>query len=141
MDGYYLQKRGKLMKSTKAFFLLILFLTGCIIFLNWARTHYFSGQITSPITRIITIVIISVGVTIMKLTFTSRGFKLFLILYLSLWLVYWILSFIVTHNIYSNQFGKILLLYRDIIPLFTPLPFIFFWFVDRLFFADEKKEV
>jgi hypothetical protein len=125
------------MKSIKTFFLLILSLTICIVFLNWARNHYFPGQTLSPIARIITIVVILGGIIIMKLTFTDNGFKLFLVLYLSLWLVYWILNFLVAHNIYSGRSVELFSFYKGLIPLTTPLPFIFFWFVDRLFFTEK----
>jgi hypothetical protein len=127
------------MKPTKIFFLLILVLTGGIIFLDWIRHYYFPIQIISPVARIKTIFIIISGIIIMRLTFTSRGFNLFLILYLGLWLIYWALNFIAVHNIYSGKLNEAFAFYKDVMPLLSPLPFIFFWFVDRLFFYEEKS--
>jgi hypothetical protein len=128
------------MKSTKAFFLLILLLTICIIFLDWIRHYYYGDQIISPIARLKTITLLVGGIAIMKLAFTSKGFKLFLVMYLTLWLIYWLLSFMAMHhNVYSSRFSEMFSFYTDVVPLTTPLPFIFFWFVDRLFFVEKKN--
>ena len=125
------------MKSAKAFFLLILTLTICIIFLDWVRNYYYPNQEISPIARIKTLVTIVAGITIMKLTFTGEGFKLFLVIYLILLLIYWMLNFMVVHKICVNQFNEILTFYKDIFLLQSPLPFIFFLFVDRMFFVKK----
>ncbi len=125
------------MKSAKFFFILILTLTICIIFLDWVRNYYYPNQEISPIARIKTLVTVIAGITIMKLTFTGEGFKLFLVIYLILLLIYWILNFMVVHKICVNQFTEMLAFYKDIFLLQSPLPFIFFWFVDRMFFVKK----
>jgi hypothetical protein len=127
------------MKPAKVFFLLIVVLTLVIIFLDWVRNYYFPGQVISPIARIKTIVIIVAGIIIMKLTFTSNGFKLFLVIYLGLWLIYWVLNFMFVHKISLGFVNEVWPFYQDTIPLESPLPFIFFWFVDRMFLLEKDN--
>jgi hypothetical protein len=126
------------MRPVKKFFLLILVLASCIFFLDWARNYYFPGQIISPIARIKTITIIVASILIMKLTFTDKGFRFFLVVYLWLWTIYWLLNFMFAHKIYLSIIDELWAFYRDTIPFESPLPLIFFWFVDRMFFIEQR---
>ena len=124
------------MKSAKFFFLLICLLLIGILSIDWIRNVYFPGEVISPMARIRTIFVIVAGIIIMKISVTKKGFQLFSISYVLLWLIYYILDYL---NLHSTHFRDALQFYQQLIPLESPLPFIFFWFVDRLFFLKEQK--
>jgi hypothetical protein len=125
------------MKSAKAFFLLMIVLIICLLFFNWVKNTYYPNQAVSPIARIRTIFVFIAGIIIMKLSTTNSGFKIFIIAYLILWGIFYGLIFITNHKI-GVKSDEMLDFYKDLIPLETPLPLIFFWFVDKLFFGDKS---
>src|SRR5947207_1837432 len=117
----------------------MLVLAFCLIVLEWVHASHYGGMGTSPVIRIKSIFLIITGTAIMKFTTTGRGFRIFLIIYLGIWLIYYVLNFMAMHGSNGAQFGEILMFYKNFTQLSTPLPFIFFWLVDRLFLAEEKK--
>ena len=127
------------MKAAKVFFLLMLALVICILIFDWVRINYFADEVITPIARIKTIFVVIVGTIIMKISTTPKGFKIFIISYLGLLAIYYILNFMATHTTYRVKFADILSFYKELIPLETPLPFIFFWLVDRLFFVEGQN--
>jgi len=124
------------MKPVK-FFFLMLALVICILIFDWVRNNYFPGSAVSPVARIRTIFIIVAGIAIMKFSTTSKGFKLFVISYLGLWATYYILNFAANHTIHRENIAEAVSYYMGLVQLETPLPFVFFWFIDRLFFAES----
>lgn len=128
------------MRSAKFFFLLILIFIICLLLFDWFRNTYYHGQAVTPIMRLKTIFTIVAGILIMKLSFTRNGFKLLAVLYVSLFAIFFVLNFIAVHSINNSVLTKIVSGYSSIVPLVTPLPIIFFWFVDRMFFVHDKKE-
>src|ERR1700761_9183890 len=127
------------MKSPKAFFLCMAVLVVCILLFGWIRDTWFHAQYISPIARIKTIFIVIFGTVTMKLTLTDKAFKLFLITYIFLWVLYFGLKFMASHNIASFSYSAFSF-YEQLVPLASPLPFIFFWVINRVFYIAEKKE-
>lgn len=125
------------MRSAKYFFLLMLALVIGILFFDWVRNTYFPGDLISPVARIKTIFIIIFGAAIMKFSTTQKGFKLFIIFYLGLWAIYYVMNFLALHVAGVEKGGQIMSFYKDHVQLETPLPFVFFWFIDRLFFVEN----
>lgn len=127
------------MKTTKVFIIYLLCFILCLIALEYARDHFYAGQVNAPLIRIRTLVIIIGSIVIMKLTFTAKGFKLFILVYTSLWLIYFSLL-LSSKFIHANQLIRLLDWYKDITFLSTPLPLIFFWIVDRMYNTVKKQE-
>ncbi len=125
------------MKSSKRFVLLIIALVLILFFLDWLRNTYYQGQEISPVARIRTIFVFIAAIAIMKLCTTRRGFKIFLIAHLLLWGIFYGLIFLTMHKV-TTKSGEALEFYKNLIPLETPLPLIFFWFVDQLFFVENN---
>jgi hypothetical protein len=105
-----------------------------ILLLDYIRNIYFANQAISPIARLRTIFVIVAGTAIMKLSLTKEGFKIFIFIYFSLLAIYYVLNYISMHGT-NVKFTETLVFYKELVPLETPLPFIFLWFVDRLFFT------
>jgi len=122
------------MKSGKAFFLFMILLVLCLLAFDWARNNYYKNMHDSPLIKAKTVFIILAGIAIMRLTVTKSGFKIFLIGYILLWMIYLALAMAEKHAYLHNISPR----YLETIPLMTPLPFIFFWLVDRVFFSEKK---
>jgi hypothetical protein len=124
------------MRSTKVFFLSILALTIALLLLGWVRNSYYSGQVESPLIRVRTFLVIIAGIVIMKRSLTIKGFKVFLIGYVGLWMCYFLLKILANH---IKMLSGVVIYYNDMIPLETPLPLIFFWVLDQVFFIEKKE--
>jgi hypothetical protein len=124
------------MKSTKVFFLSILALSIALLLLGWARNSYYAGQVESPLIRVRTFLVIIAGIVIMKKSLTIKGFKVFLIGYVGLWMIYFLLKILANH---IKAITGIVAYYNEIIPLETPLPLVFFWVLDQVFFIEKKE--
>jgi hypothetical protein len=87
------------------------------------------------------------GIILMKFSVEPKSFKLFLIAYLSFWVGYFLLKLLLFAGVSLHFFNMTPkerfdygAIYLDFTKLVTPIPFIFFWMVDRIFFVKQKKQ-
>jgi hypothetical protein len=85
------------------------------------------------------------GIVALKLTVSARALKIFLLIYSCLWLIRYLVLYIALHTGEINIFGRIFHLdlivpgyYRTVSRLETPLPFVTFWLINRLFVQNKK---
>ncbi len=124
------------MKSDKAFFLSMVALVIGLLILDWMRNFYFAEQTNAPLIRIKALFTIIAGTLIMKKFLSLKGFRIFLIGYSCFWIVYFVLNIAASH---LRMLTGTFLFYKETMPLVTPLPFIFFWLIDKVFLL--KKEI
>lgn len=135
------------MRKASVFFFWMLLLTISVFVIDWLRANYSVYGNHSIFIIFKTLFFPIAGIILMKFSVTPKCFKLFLIVYLSLWASFFLLKFIFfagagLHLITVSRdvWYKNSLLYLDYIKLSTPIPFIFFWMVDRIFFVEQKKQ-
>lgn len=145
MDGFYIPKRQKPMKSVKVFLLLMLALYIALFGLDYLKSHVF--PIPHPYHSLLiwlkTFVMVVAGVWVMKFTLEKKIFQTFIYIYLSLWVIYYIIKWVTkftepTEELFSSN--KVMLLYLSVTQLLTPFPFFFFWILNRVFNTIPAKK-
>lgn len=86
------------------------------------------------------------GIISLKLTVSSRAFKIFLITYTCLWVFRFIIFYIAIHvkeiNFFGREFHVNLIVpgyYNTVSRLGTPLPFVIFWLINQVFSSGIIK--
>jgi hypothetical protein len=92
------------------------------------------------------IVMIAGGILSIKLSVSKQSFYIFIVVYSFMWIFRYIINFA------GNQIGEIIILnkhvnfhailnyyYESISRITSPLPFLFFWFINYLFNTNLKK--
>lgn len=132
------------MKSAKVFLLFMLVLYAILFALDWAKATAFLQQHHAVLIQIRTISLVAGGVAVMKLTLQKAPFQLFSILYLFLWIVYFVLKYLITPIIpFVVQMPlpatiDTTKLYVKYTQLFTPFPFLIFWFIKSVFLFNQQ---
>jgi hypothetical protein len=86
-----------------------------------------------------TLFLILVGALVMTITLPKNVFTIFLMCYILLWMCYLIVKFLLPvfwpKNITEGAFSsaKLLLYYTKITQILTPLPFLLFWLLYRIY--------
>ncbi len=147
MDGSYLPEKALQMGKSSAFFLWMLALTICAFFIDWLKATYFLHTFHSFFVVLKTLIWPLGGILIMKFYVSKKGFRLFLLVYLSLWAGYFLIKFIFfllikfhLAQVTNRDSFNFLLGYMYFTKLLTPIPFIFLWLVDRIFYTEQKKQ-
>ncbi len=128
------------MKQANLFVVIIIFFYSVLFVLDWMKATIFAVEYHSFFVWFKTFFLVAGGTLIMYFTIQKPIFKTFLIVYLSLWLIYFFLKKVLPHSgIEDLAFqGKIESFYQNITQLFTPLPFIIFWLLNRVFLVQHK---
>jgi hypothetical protein len=127
------------MKSTKIFFLYIVALTAALFSFEMGKGFLFSGDHYYLVTIIkISFFIIS-ALIVMWYTLDADSFKRFILFYPAIIIIYFIIKYIeikildMPHPINLEGFIYV-------IPLFTPLPLIFFWILNKALFVKNDYQ-
>ncbi len=128
------------MKQVNLFVVIIIFFYSILFVLDWMKATIFAVEYHSFFVWFKTFFLVAGGTLIMYFTIQKPFFKTFLIVYLSLWFVYFMLKKVLPlSGIEDLAFqGKIESFYQNITQLFTPLPFIIFWLLNRVFLVQNK---
>ncbi len=132
------------MKSVKAFVIYILLFYLILFLFDWLKATFFAVEYHSFLIWFKTFFLVAGGIAIMFITLDKNFFKTFLAIYLSCWFIYFLLQKFLPYNgmsILNHQYGtnKMLAIFLNATQLYTPLPFLVFWILNRVFFMQEKK--
>lgn len=135
------------MKKASIFFFWLLLLTISVFTINWLKYNYFQDKFHSFFIIFQTVFFPITGTILMKYSVGPKSFKFFLFTYLSFWAVYFLLKYSLIAGNSLHLFAltpkdrfDITATYMEFTKLATPIPFIFFWILDRIFFVEEKKQ-
>jgi hypothetical protein len=133
------------MKSTKVFFLWIVVLCVCLFAFDWVKGFVFSEYHHLLLIRLKFVVLVFGGIALMKYSLDINSFKRFIIFYMAIFVLYFVLKLIIEkepgifQSLHTDTNG-LLLNYENFTQLFTPLPLIFFWIVNKTFLIEKKNE-
>jgi hypothetical protein len=134
------------MKSTRIFFFWVVVFSICPFVFDYLKGGIFLVNHHFLMVKLKTYSFMFGAVVLMIYTLDINSFKRFAIFYLTLFIVFFALKYLsiemsIIHlpneYIYTNE---ILLNYLNIIQLFTPLPLIFFWVLNRIYFVNRIRE-
>jgi len=135
------------MKKASIFFFWMLLLTISVFAINLLKYNYFQHKFHSFFIIFQTVFFPVTGIILMKYSVGAKSFKLFLITYLSFWAGYFLLKLILFAGVSLHVITltpkerfDYAAIYLDFTKLTTPIPFIFFWMVDKIFFIEQKKQ-
>lgn len=132
------------MKPVKVFvFHIVLFYLILFLF-DWLKATYFAINHHSLLIWLKTFFLVAGGIAIMYMNLEKNFFKTFLIIYLICWFLYFLLEKFLPYNgvsLLNNQYGsnKTLEFFLNVTQLYTPLPFLVFWILNRVFLLQIKK--
>lgn len=129
------------MKQANLFVFGIIFFYIILFVLDWMKATIFAVEYHSFFVWFKTFFLVAGGTLIMYFTIQKPFFKTFLIVYLSLWFIYFILKKVLPNiGVEDLAFqSRIEVFYQNITQLFTPLPFIVFWLLNRVFGTQNKS--
>lgn len=132
------------MKPVKVFILYIVLFYFILFIFDWLKATYFAVNYHSLVIWLKTFFLVAGGILIMYLTLEKSFFKTFLVIYLSCWFLYFLLEKFLPYNgvsLLNKQYGsnKILEVFLNATQLYTPLPFLVFWILNRVFLLQIKK--
>lgn len=132
------------MKPVKVFILYIVLFYFILFIFDWLKATYFAVNYHSLVIWLKTFFLVAGGILIMYLTLEKSFFKTFLVIYLACWFLYFLLEKFLPYNgvsLLNKQYGsnKILEVFLNATQLYTPLPFLVFWILNRVFLLQIKK--
>lgn len=133
------------MKSVKSFIIYITVLYLCLLLIDWLKATYFAVNYHSFFIWFKTLFLVTGGIAIMYITLQRSFFKTFLIIYLPCWFLYFLLKKLLPLNgiqiagiqFYSNE---LMASFLNFTQLYTPLPFLVFWLLNRVFVVVAKDK-
>ena len=133
------------MKSVKSFIIYITVLYLCLLLIDWLKATYFAVDYHSFFIWFKTLFLVAGGIAIMYMTLEKSFFKTFLIIYLPCWLLYFLLKHFLPVNgiqIAGSQFysNELMASFLNFTQLYTPLPFLVFWLLNRVFVVAAKEK-
>ncbi len=130
------------MKSAKSFFVLIVSLYACVLIFDFLKANVLPSNQYPFIVRLQTLFLIVSGVIIIRFSVSKKAFHYFIILYAAIWLTYFLLKLVVfaMANIQNQTFesNAFIPFFLKTTQLLTPLPFIVFWLLNRVYLSNFK---
>ena len=130
------------MKPVRTFVILLLAFYACLLLLDFLKATVFLVNYHSSFTWFKTFFLVGGGIVIMYITLEKSFFKTFLVIYLSGWFVYFILKKFLPYTgveQLNEQLGgnKVMAFFLNLTQLYTPLPFILFWVINKVFKGEK----
>lgn len=115
--------------------MLFILFYGCLFLIDWLKATVFAVQYHDFFAWFKTFFLVGGGITIMFLSLPKPLFKTFLAVYLSMWFIYFVLKKMLayTHLFSSEKQALLADQYVHFTQILTPLPFIIFWLLNRVF--------
>lgn len=112
-----------------------------LFFLDWLKATVFLTHYHNLILQLKTLALVLGGVAIMWYTLPRNVFTKFIIVYSILWVIYIILKIAIhkTESYSEGTTNNILSYYLYYTQLISPLPFILYWLVARVYQANEEE--
>ena len=131
------------MKPVKLFVVLLVVFYACLLLIDVLKATVFVVNYHSFFTWFKTFFLVGGGILIMYFTVEKSFFKTFLVIYLSTWFAYFLLKKFLPYTgveQLKEQLGgnKVMAFFLNVTQLYTPLPFILFWLIHRVFKVQEK---
>ncbi len=130
-------------KAAKVLVIYLLGLLVCSLILKFFNISNFVNTVNDSRTTLLSpmmLLTILGGIISLKLTLSSKEFKVFLIIYASLWILRFLLIYLSDKinvvTIFNQSFHFEIIIpnyYSQVSRLATPLPFVTFWLVNHFF--------
>jgi hypothetical protein len=131
------------MKPGKVFFYFAIFYA-CLLLLDWLKATIFLVHFHSAILKLKEIILVGGGLLLMKITLPSKkAFTAFALIYSILLVIYYLLKVLIHYAPHgtAETISNILNQYLLYTELMTPLPFIIYWIVVKVYEEQNKKVI